>query len=153
MKYFMKRIGLVLSLLSVLAFSFLLVYAIALNDVDISLDFSLQGRIKHQLGIEEETSSTTDVQMMMLLVASLCTGVLVICQFITEHCREREILREGWLTATCILQIVLGSTAALLLVLIGVCMQSEISVLPYALGGALALRLVVYVLMWLLKRR
>ena len=153
MKDTMKRIGLVLSLLAVLAFSFLLLFVISINDVDISLDFSLQGRIRHTLGIEEERASTLPVQQLMLLGATLCTGTLVICQFITTHFRERGMLGERWLHATRVLQSVLGGAAALLLVLIGVYMHSEMSVLPFALGGAMVLRLVVYVLMRLLKRK
>lgn len=154
MKYTMKRIGLVLALIAVLAFSFLLLYVIAINNVDISLDFSLQGRIRYWLDIEEEKSSSLYViQLLLLLGASLCTGTLVICQFITEHFREREILGERWMAATRVLQIILGGVAALLLTLIGVCMQSEMSLLPYALAGALALRLVAYVLVRFLKRK
>ena len=53
MKYTMKRIGLVLTLSAVLAFSFLLLNVIVFNHVDITLDFSLQGRIKHAWGIRE----------------------------------------------------------------------------------------------------
>ena len=154
MEYTMKRIGLVLTLIAVLAFSFLLLNAIVFNHVDINLDFSLQGRIKHELGIREDTSSSLYVlQLLLLLGASLCTGTLVICQFITMHFREREILGERWMAATRVLQIILGGVAALLLTLIGVCMQSEMSLLPYTLAGALALRLVAYVLVRFLKRK
>ena len=153
MKYTMKRILLVLMLLAVLAFGFVMVYVIAFSHVDISLDFSLQGRINHALGIRDDTSpSMYLLQLWMLLGAALCTGTLIICQFITLHFREREMFAARWLNATRVLQIVLGGAAALLLALIGVCMQSEMSMLPFALGGAIALRLVVYVLMRLLKR-
>ena len=138
-----KWLILVYALLLWGALSYYLVVMISFSDFE--LDFSLQNQLRTALGITKEARTPSLVQPMlyMLYAASGGTLVLIVLQFVSLL---RSIPSPRWLTFTRIMQVMIGLTSAILLVLIGRCLKvsSYGSFLPFILSGLLVVRLILF---------
>ena len=146
----LKRLLWLLAVLAWLAIVFLLFIIIVMSDLDIHVDFSpaglLRERIHDAAAIEEAQPSLAAPMLLMLLGALLGMGTLIIRQCIAEYRRVRDMLTPQWIDRSRTMQVILGLVAAVLMALIGVCLDAEQngSLLPWVLSAALILRLVVY---------
>ena len=138
----LKRVCLVLDLLLLIGLGYLLLCTICISDFH--LDFSLRTRILNHLGMLPEEPSQVPLMLHMFWSTAACLLVLIILQFVSEHRRVRNKLTPRWTFCMTILQVCLGLTAAILLALIGLFLDSPggYSMLPYMLGGLLGIRLI-----------
>ena len=140
-----KYILLVIATLVLLACALQLFFTIIVN-IDLDLDFSLQGRINHWLGIRGPQPELYGPMLIMLLGGFLAVGTLIVRQFIGEYRRARNLLTPAWIACSRKMQLWLGSIAVVLLLLIGLCLniQGDSGLPPYAFCFVLLLRLAAY---------
>ena len=144
------------AIVMLLGLSYLLMMLIVMSSFELDLDFSLEGQIRHMMGIDKPRSPSLQTPMLlMLLGAFISVWMLIIRQFIGEHRRERDLLTPQWIDRSRTMQVILGLAAAALLAMIGVCLDQVPydSFLPYALSGMLALRLAVYGVQRVLRKK
>ena len=154
----MKYAQLAGAILALLGLAYLLVMLIAVSEFELDLDFSLEGQILRLMDIDKPRGPSLQTPMMlMLLAAFVVVGALIIRQFIEEHHRERDMLTPQWVDRSRMMQVILGLVAAALLAMIGVCLDLDLvqytSFLPYVLSGMLMLRLAVYGVQRVLRKK
>lgn len=150
----MKYAQLAGAILALLGLAYLLVMLIAVSEFELDLDFSLEGQILRLMDIDKPRGPSLQTPM-MLLAAFVVVGALIIRQFIEEHLRERDMLTPQWVDRSRMMQVILGLVAAALLAMIGVCLDlvQYTSFLPYVLSGMLMLRLTVYGVQRVLRKK
>lgn len=152
----MKYAQLAGAILALLGLAYLLVMLIAVSEFELDLDFSLEGQILRLMDIDKPRGPSLQTPMMlMLLAAFVVVGALIIRQFIEEHLLERDMLTPQWVDRSRMMQVILGLVAAALLAMIGVCLDLKQynSFLPYVLSGMLMLRLAVYGVQRVLRKK
>ena len=152
----MKYAQLAGAILALLGLAYLLVMLIAVSEFELDLDFSLEGQILRLMDIDKPRGPSLQTPMMlMLLAAFVVVGALIIRQFIEEHLRERDMLTPQWVDRSRMMQVILGLVAAAMLAMIGVCLDlvQYTSFLPYVLSGMLMLRLAVYGVQRVLRKK
>ena len=144
------------AIVMLLGLSCLLMMLIVMSGFELDLDFSLEGQILRLMDIDKPRSPSLQTPMLlMLLGAFVAVGALIIRQFIEEHLRRRDMLTPQWVDRSRVMQVILGLAAAALLAMIGICLDKVPydSFLPYALSGMLALRLAVYGVQRVLRKK
>ena len=118
----LKRIALVVVPLLWLAGMYLLLVLIIMSDFE--LDFSLEARLRHALGIPAvKEPSLVEPMMWMLLGAAVCGIATVVVQWVSEYNRERLSARANRVLLAA--QVVGSLVIIALLLAIDFCMRRE----------------------------
>ena len=117
------------AILALLGLAYLLVMLIAVSEFELDLDFSLEGQILRLMDIDKpRTPSLQTPMMLMLLGAFISIAALIIRQFGEAYRRKHDQLTPQWVDRSRTMQVILGLVAAVLLAMIGVCLERLVEV-------------------------